>query len=203
MKIRTFLLLALVIVSNVAGNFALSIGMKGAPALAAGNTVVIKPSEQTPLTTLLLARVAAEIFPKGVLNVITGRGPSVGQPLVEHPKVAMVSLTGDVATGRIVRTLGDTKVFPKPGGDIALSPDGCWLVNGHGGNIAALDTILTNIDIAEQNWQPMCQDTGTPLVWIHHPAALSAPGVTVAAIFTPGASTSEIVDFLRSAVAVA
>ncbi len=73
---------------------------KIAPALAAGNTVVLKPSEQTPLTALLLARVAAEIFPKGVLNVVTGRGASVGQPLVEHPKVAMVSLTGDVATGR-------------------------------------------------------------------------------------------------------
>ncbi len=73
---------------------------KIAPALAAGNTVVIKPSEQTPLSTLLLARVASEIFPKGVLNVITGRGPSVGQLLVEHPKVAMVSLTGDVSTGR-------------------------------------------------------------------------------------------------------
>jgi aminobutyraldehyde dehydrogenase len=73
---------------------------KIAPALAAGNTVVLKPSEQTPLTALALARAAAEIFPKGVLNVVTGRGASVGQPLVEHPKVAMVSLTGDVATGR-------------------------------------------------------------------------------------------------------
>ncbi len=73
---------------------------KIAPALAAGNTVVIKPSEQTPLTAMLLAQVANEIFPKGVLNVITGRGASVGQPLVEHPKVAMVSLTGDVGTGR-------------------------------------------------------------------------------------------------------
>ena len=73
---------------------------KTAPALAAGNTVVLKPSEQTPLTALLLAQVAAEILPRGVLNVITGRGASVGQPLVEHPKVAMVSLTGDVATGR-------------------------------------------------------------------------------------------------------
>ena len=73
---------------------------KTAPALAAGNTVVLKPSEQTPLSSLLLAQVAAEILPKGVLNVITGRGGSVGQPLVEHPKVAMVSVTGDVATGR-------------------------------------------------------------------------------------------------------
>jgi aminobutyraldehyde dehydrogenase len=73
---------------------------KLAPALAAGNTVVIKPSEHTPLTALLLAQVAADIFPKGVLNVITGRGATVGQPLVEHPGVAMVSLTGAVTTGR-------------------------------------------------------------------------------------------------------
>ena len=75
---------------------------KIAPALAAGNTVVLKPSEQTPLSTLLLAKVAAEILPKGVFNVICGRGPNVGQTLVEHPKVAMVSVTGDVSTGRKV-----------------------------------------------------------------------------------------------------
>ena len=73
---------------------------KSAPALAAGNTVVLKPSEQTPLTTLLLARIASEILPKGVLNVVCGRGQTVGQPLIEHPLVRMVSLTGDVATGR-------------------------------------------------------------------------------------------------------
>src|SRR5690606_37917409 len=55
---------------------------KIAPALAAGNTVVLKPSEQTPLSTLLLARVVAEILPRGVFNVVCGRGASVGQPLV-------------------------------------------------------------------------------------------------------------------------
>jgi aminobutyraldehyde dehydrogenase len=73
---------------------------KAAPALAAGNTVVLKPSEQTPLTTLLLAQVAADIFPKGVFNIVAGRGASVGQPLVEHPLVRMVSITGDVSTGK-------------------------------------------------------------------------------------------------------
>ena len=73
---------------------------KTAPALAAGNTVVLKPSEQTPLTALLFARLAAAILPSGVLNVVCGRGASVGQPLVEHPLVRMVSVTGDVATGR-------------------------------------------------------------------------------------------------------
>ena len=73
---------------------------KTAPALAAGNTVVLKPSEQTPLTALLFARLAAAILPSGVLNVVCGRGASVGQLLVEHPLVRMVSVTGDVATGR-------------------------------------------------------------------------------------------------------
>ncbi len=73
---------------------------KIAPALAAGNTLVLKPSEQTPLTTLFLAKLAADILPKGVLNVVTGRGESVGAPLVEHPRVRMVSLTGDIATGQ-------------------------------------------------------------------------------------------------------
>jgi aminobutyraldehyde dehydrogenase len=70
------------------------------PALAAGNTVVLKPSEQTPLTALKLAELLAEIFPKGVVNVICGRGESVGAPLVSHPRVRMVSLTGDVSTGQ-------------------------------------------------------------------------------------------------------
>jgi aminobutyraldehyde dehydrogenase len=73
---------------------------KTAPAIAAGNTVVLKPSEQTPLTALLFAKVVASILPKGVINVVCGRGPSVGQPMVEHPQVRMVSVTGDVATGR-------------------------------------------------------------------------------------------------------
>jgi aminobutyraldehyde dehydrogenase len=75
---------------------------KIAPALAAGNAVVIKPSEQTPLTTLKLAQLCAELFPAGVVNVVTGRGPSVGSPLINHPGVRMVSVTGSVATGQKV-----------------------------------------------------------------------------------------------------
>ena len=75
---------------------------KLAPALAGGNTVVIKPSEQTPLTLLKLARIIAEIFPAGVVNVVAGRGQSVGNALIHHPKIAMVSLTGDIGTGKKV-----------------------------------------------------------------------------------------------------
>ncbi len=77
---------------------------KLAPALAGGNTVVIKPSEQTPLTLLKLAKVIADIFPEGVVNVVVGRGESVGNALIHHPKVAMISLTGDIATGKKVLT---------------------------------------------------------------------------------------------------
>jgi aminobutyraldehyde dehydrogenase len=75
---------------------------KLSPALAAGNTVVLKPSEQTPLTSLRLAQLIAEIFPPGVVNVICGRGRSVGARLIEQPQVRMISLTGDVSTGQKV-----------------------------------------------------------------------------------------------------
>jgi betaine-aldehyde dehydrogenase len=70
------------------------------PALAAGNTIVLKPAETTPLTTLKLAEYAAEVLPKGVLNVITGHGNPAGSHLVTHPDVDMVSLTGSVETGK-------------------------------------------------------------------------------------------------------
>jgi aminobutyraldehyde dehydrogenase len=75
---------------------------KIAPALAAGNTVVLKPSEQTPLTTLALAEDLAELFPPGVVNIVTGRGESVGAALSGEPRVRMISLTGDVATGQAI-----------------------------------------------------------------------------------------------------
>jgi 1-pyrroline dehydrogenase len=81
---------------------------KLAPALAAGNVQVLKPSEQTPLTALRLMELAEGILPPGVLNVITGDGVPAGEALVKHPDVRLVSLTGDVATGKeIARTAAD------------------------------------------------------------------------------------------------
>jgi 1-pyrroline dehydrogenase len=81
---------------------------KLAPALAAGNVQVLKPSEQTPLTTLRFAQYAAEILPAGVLNVITGDGVPAGEAIVKHRDVGLVSLTGDVETGKaIARTAAD------------------------------------------------------------------------------------------------
>lgn len=75
---------------------------KLAPALAGGNTVVMKPSEQTPLTALAFARILAGVLPEGVVNVVVGQGGSVGNALINHPGVDMVSLTGDIATGKKV-----------------------------------------------------------------------------------------------------
>ena len=77
---------------------------KIAPALMAGNTVVLKPSPETPLSTMLFGQLAAEVLPPGVLNVITG-GASTGEALATHPDVGMVSLTGGIATGRTVMEL--------------------------------------------------------------------------------------------------
>lgn len=79
----------------------LLLAWKLAPALAAGNTVVVKPSPYTPMSTLELSRGIAEIFPPGVVNVVTG-GAEVGAGLVAHPDVAMIAFTGSVETGKAV-----------------------------------------------------------------------------------------------------
>jgi betaine-aldehyde dehydrogenase len=82
---------------------------KIAPALAAGNTVVLKPAETTPITTLRLAELTAEILPQGVLNVVTGPGEPTGEALISHPDVDMLALTGSVDTGKhLARTAADT-----------------------------------------------------------------------------------------------
>ncbi len=79
------------------------------PALAAGNTQVLKPSEQTPLSLLRFVELAEGVFPAGVLNIVTGDGVPVGERLVTHPDVRLVSLTGDVSTGKtIARNAADT-----------------------------------------------------------------------------------------------
>ena len=75
-------------------------GWKLAPALAAGNTVVMKPSEITPLSILHWCNVVESVLPSGVINVITGFGQSAGEPIVKHPDVPVVTFTGSVATGK-------------------------------------------------------------------------------------------------------
>src|ERR1700683_2804909 len=82
---------------------------KFAPALAAGNTVVLKPAETTPMTTVRLAELVADVLPKGVLNVVTGPGNPTGEALINHPDVDMLALTGSVDTGKhFARTAADT-----------------------------------------------------------------------------------------------
>ena len=79
------------------------------PAIAAGNTVVLKPSPFTPLSSLKLGEVLRDVLPPGVLNVVTGDGVPVGERIVTHPDVRLVSLTGDVETGKLIaRNAADT-----------------------------------------------------------------------------------------------
>ncbi|GAB2764397.1 aminobutyraldehyde dehydrogenase [Streptomyces bullii] len=101
---------------------------KIAPILAAGNTLVLKPSEQTPLTTLKLAELVADLLPPGVLNVVNGYGPVAGARLAEHPDVNMIALTGSVSSGRAVaRAAADTlkRVHLELGGKapVVIFPD--------------------------------------------------------------------------------
>jgi betaine-aldehyde dehydrogenase/aminobutyraldehyde dehydrogenase len=74
------------------------------PALAAGNVQILKPAEQTPLTTLRFAELAQELLPPGVLQVLTGDGVPAGDALVRHPEIRLISLTGSVETGRLIAT---------------------------------------------------------------------------------------------------
>lgn len=96
-----------VVAAIIPWNFPLLMAVwKIAPALACGNTVVLKPAEETPLTALRLAELALEAgLPAGALNVVTGRGETAGDALVRHPKVAKVAFTGSTEVGRIIGSL--------------------------------------------------------------------------------------------------
>ena len=100
-----------VVAAIVPWNFPLLLAAwKVAPALACGNTVILKPASQTPLTALALGQIAVEVgFPPGVLNVLTGPGSVLGQALVEHPGIDKIAFTGDTTTGKaIMRSAADT-----------------------------------------------------------------------------------------------
>ncbi|MFO0685601.1 MAG: aldehyde dehydrogenase family protein [Sandaracinus sp.] len=85
---------------------------KLAPALAAGNCVVLKPAEQTPATILLFAELVANILPKGVLNVVNGFGVEAGKPLAESPRIAKVAFTGETTTGRLIMQYASENLIP-------------------------------------------------------------------------------------------
>jgi acyl-CoA reductase-like NAD-dependent aldehyde dehydrogenase len=90
----------------------LLVAWKLAPALAAGNTVVMKPAEQTPLSALELAFELRDLLPPGVFNVITGYGPDVGAPLASHPDVRKVAFTGETTTGRLILQYASENIVP-------------------------------------------------------------------------------------------
>ena len=85
---------------------------KLAPALAAGNAVVLKPAEQTPATIMLLMELVGDLFPPGVINVVNGFGLEAGKPLAANPRVAKVAFTGETTTGRLIMQYASENLIP-------------------------------------------------------------------------------------------
>lgn len=85
---------------------------KIAPALAAGNCVVLKPAEQTPATIMLFAELVGDLLPPGVLNIVNGFGPEAGQPLATSPKVGKIAFTGETTTGRLIMQFASENITP-------------------------------------------------------------------------------------------
>src|SRR6202043_208961 len=85
---------------------------KLAPALAAGNAVVIKPAEQTPLSLLVLAELVQDILPSGVLNIVNGFGLEAGKPLASSPRIAKIAFTGETTTGRLIMQYASENIIP-------------------------------------------------------------------------------------------
>ncbi|UCC56842.1 MAG: aldehyde dehydrogenase family protein [Gammaproteobacteria bacterium] len=85
---------------------------KLAPALAAGNCVVLKPAEQTPVSILLVVEAIADLLPAGVLNVVNGFGPEAGKPLATHPDIKKVAFTGETTTGRLIMQYASENIIP-------------------------------------------------------------------------------------------
>ncbi len=156
-----------VVAAIVPWNFPLLLtAWKVAPALACGNTVIIKPASQTPLTALALAEIALEIgLPPGVLNVVTGPGARVGQRLVEHPGIDKIAFTGDTKTGReIMRGASETLkritlelggkspniVFPDADLDAAVRGATIGIFYGKGEVCAAGSRLLVHRAIKEE-----------------------------------------------------
>jgi acyl-CoA reductase-like NAD-dependent aldehyde dehydrogenase len=156
-----------VVAAIVPWNFPLLLAVwKVAPALAAGNTVILKPASQTPLTALALGDLAMKVgFPAGVLNVITGPGSTAGQAIVEDPGIDKVAFTGDTSTGRgIMRSAADTLkhitlelggkspniVFPDADLDAAVRGATMGIFYGKGEVCAAGSRLLVDKSIKDQ-----------------------------------------------------
>ena len=135
---------------------------KLAPALAAGNAILVKPSEQTPLPALELARIAGEAgLPEGILTVLPGDGPEIGAALVKHPDVRLVSFTGTALTGRAVATTAGNRLIPSV---LSLEGDTPHIVFDDARFDEALDAVTGTIFEAT-GWP----GSGGPRVFIHKP----------------------------------
>ncbi len=175
-----------------------------AAALAAGNTVVVKPSEYTSSTTLMLARLCEEVgIPAGVVDVVLGTGPGVGAPLVDHPDVRLIAFTGSVVTGRAVAQGAARRLVPtilELGGKSAnvvfadadldkVVPSALTICTGAGQQCAALSRLLVQDEVHDALLERVAEEM-----------AARVPGTQLAPMTTE-AQFDKVVDYFRVAEA--
>ena len=85
---------------------------KLAPALAAGNCIVLKPAEQTPVSILVLVELIQDLLPEGILNIVNGYGVEVGRPLATNPRIAKIAFTGSTAVGQLIMQYATENIIP-------------------------------------------------------------------------------------------
>ena len=112
---------------------------KLAPALAAGNCVVLKPAEQTPFSIMILMELIADLLPPGVVNVVQGFGVEVGKPLAQSPRVAKVAFTGETTTGRLIMQYASENLIP-----VTLE------LGGKSPNVFFADTLVDDDEFADK-----------------------------------------------------
>ena len=118
---------------------------KLAPALAAGNCVVMKPAEQTPASILVLMEVIGDLLPPGVLNVVNGFGLEAGKPLASNPRIAKIAFTGETTTGRLIMQYASQNLIPVTLELGGKSPNICHELSGNSHNLALHNQISLKI----------------------------------------------------------
>jgi aldehyde dehydrogenase len=133
---------------------------KLAPALAAGNCVVLKPAEQTPLSILVLMELIADLLPPGVLNIVNGFGVEAGKPLASSKRIAKIAFTGETTTGRLIMQYASENIIP-----VTLE------LGGKSPNIFFADVMREDDDVLRQGARRLRHVRAQPGRGLHLPVA--------------------------------
>ena len=148
---------------------------KLAPALAAGNCVVLKPAEQTPLGILVVMELIADILPPGVVNVVNGFGIEAGKPLAQNKRIAKVAFTGETTTGRLIMQYASDNIIP-----VTLE------LGGKSPNIFFADVADARRRFPRQGARRLCHVRAQPGRGLHLPEPRARPGIDLRQVHGEG-----------------